>query len=97
MTGVQTYALPISTRHGFDQYFGLPYSNDMMKKAKANGQNVVPLVRGEKVIELLTGDDQDHLTARYTDEAVKFISENINITTYGNLAAISDGNVIGDF
>ena len=31
------------------------------------------------------------------DGAVKFISENINITTYGNLAAISDGNVIGDF
>ncbi len=64
------------TRHGFDEYFGLPYSNDMMKKAKVNGQLVVPLVRNEKVIELLTGDDQDRLTERYTDEALKFITEN---------------------
>jgi len=72
--GDQPEFLP--TRHGFDEYFGLPYSNDMMKKARVNGQLVVPLVRGEKVIELLTGDDQDRLTERYTDEAVKFITEN---------------------
>src|SRR5947207_12036148 len=66
----------LPTRHGFDRYFGLPYSNDMMRKAKVNGQSVMPLVRDEKVIELLTGDDQDRLTERYTDEAVKFITEN---------------------
>ncbi len=72
--GDQPEFLP--TRHGFDHYFGLPYSNDMMKKAKVNGQNVVPLMREEKVIELLAGDDQDRLTERYTDEAVKFIKEN---------------------
>ncbi len=72
--GDQPEFLP--TRHGFDHYFGLPYSNDMMKKAKVNGQLVVPLVRGEKVIELLTGDDQDRLTERYTDEAIKFVTEN---------------------
>ena len=72
--GDQPEFLP--TRHGFDEYFGLPYSNDMMKKAKVNGQLVVPLVRDEKVLELLTGDDQDRLTERYTDEAVKFITEN---------------------
>jgi arylsulfatase A-like enzyme len=72
--GDQPEFLP--TRHGFDRYFGLPYSNDMMKKAKVNGQLVVPLVRDDKMIELLTGDDQDRLTARYTDEAVKFITEN---------------------
>ena len=63
------------TRHGFDHYFGLPYSNDMMRKAKDSGKNVVPLVRDEKLIELLTGDDQDRLTERYTDEAVKFIKD----------------------
>ena len=38
--GDQPEFLP--TRHGFDRYFGLPYSNDMMKKAKVNGQ-LVPL------------------------------------------------------
>jgi arylsulfatase A-like enzyme len=72
--GDQPEFLP--TRHGFDHYFGLPYSNDMMKKARVNGQLVVPLVRDEQVIELLAGDDQDRLTERYTDEAVKFINEN---------------------
>ncbi|MEI6234207.1 MAG: sulfatase [Planctomycetota bacterium] len=72
--GDQPEFLP--TRHGFDHYFGLPYSNDMMKKAKVNGKLVVPLVRDEKVIELLEGDDQDRLTERYTDEALKFINEN---------------------
>lgn len=72
--GDQPEFLP--TRHGFDGYFGLPYSNDMMKKAKVNGQLVVPLVRGEQVIELLTGDDQNRLVERYTDEAVKFITRN---------------------
>ncbi len=72
--GDQPEFLP--TRHGFDQYFGVPYSNDMMKKSKVNGQLVVPLVRQDKAVELLTGDDQDRLTERYTDEGVKFITEN---------------------
>jgi arylsulfatase A len=72
--GDQPEFLP--TRHGFDQYFGLPYSNDMSMKAKVNGLPVVPLMRDDKVIELLTGDDQNRLTERYADEAVKFIHEN---------------------
>ena len=72
--GDQPVFLP--TRHGFDHYFGIPYSNDMLKPAKVNGQRVVPLVRDEKVQELLLEDDQDGITARYTDEAVKFVTEN---------------------
>lgn len=72
--GDQPEFLP--TRHGFDHYFGIPYSNDMLRPAKANGQRVVPLVRDEKVQELLSEDDQDGITARYTEEAVKFITEN---------------------
>ena len=72
--GDQPVFLP--TRHGFDHYFGIPYSNDMLKPAKVNGVKVVPLVRDERVQELLTDDDEDGITARYTDEAVKFITEN---------------------
>ncbi len=72
--GDQPEFLP--TRHGFDHYFGIPYSNDMLKPAKVNGKKVVPLVRDEKVQELLEEDDQDGITARYTDEAVKFITKN---------------------
>ena len=72
--GDQPEFLP--TRHGFDHYLGVPYSNDMLRPEKVNGVRVVPLVRDEKVQELLAEDDQDGITARYTDEAVKFITEN---------------------
>ena len=65
------------TRHGFERYFGLPYSNDMMKKHVGSDKPVVPLMRDEKVIEMLAGPEQDRLTERYTDEAVRFITENI--------------------
>ena len=64
------------TRHGFDQFFGLPYSNDMQVGSKEKGVPVVPLMRGETVIELLAEKEQDQLTERYTDEAVKFITDN---------------------
>jgi arylsulfatase A-like enzyme len=72
--GDQPEFLP--TRHGFDHYLGLPYSNDMQRKAVGGKQPVVPLVRDDKVLELLEGADQDRLTERYTEEATKFIREN---------------------
>ena len=71
--GDQPEFLP--TRHGFDHYFGIPYSNDMQSRVPKEGRSVVPLVRDDKLIEQLTGDDQDRLTERYTEEAVKFIRQ----------------------
>jgi arylsulfatase A-like enzyme len=82
--GDQPKFLP--TRRGFDHYLGLPYSNDMggptnvpAKKAatkKATGEAtprpLLPLLRDQKVIEAPA--DQDTLTARYTEEAVRFIT-----------------------
>jgi arylsulfatase A len=76
--GDQAEFLP--TRHGFDHYLGLPYSNDMGGKApKKTAREVdspppLPLMQNEKVIEAPA--DQDKLTALYTREAVKFISAN---------------------
>ena len=80
--GDQPEFLP--TRHGFDHYLGLPYSNDMgaiVPKAGKNAKNPkrpprppLPLVRDGAVIEAPA--DQDTLTARYTQEAVKFINTN---------------------
>ena len=64
------------TRYGFDHYFGLPYSNDMLRPAADTGQRLIPLMRDDAVIELLSADDEDHLTRRYTEEAVKFIHAN---------------------
>jgi arylsulfatase A-like enzyme len=48
--------------HGFDYYFGIPYSNDMMP---------TPLMRNVEVIE--EPAKQDTLTRRYTEEAISFI------------------------
>jgi arylsulfatase A len=71
---------------GFDRSFGLPYSNDMDGRAEIlkgkggsgsptpphDGWNV-PLLRDGKVVEQPA--NQTTLTKRYTEEAVKFITE----------------------
>ena len=72
--GDQPEFLP--TRQGFDRYFGIPYSNDMQKRSKETGQQVVPLLRDDKVAELLTDQQQTRIVERYTDESVGFIREN---------------------
>lgn len=76
--GDQPEFLP--TRHGFDHYYGLPYSNDMGGNGNPNPnaktRPPLPLVRDAKVIEAPA--DQDTLTARYTDEAVQFITASKN-------------------
>lgn len=69
--GDQPEFLP--TKQGFDHYLGIPYSNDMQKTAKDSGQKVVPLLRDDKVVELLTEEDQTRIEERYTEEAVGFI------------------------
>jgi arylsulfatase len=51
-------------RHGFDSYFGLPYSNDMPKLRFIRG--------GESLDEPV---EQPTLTQRFTDEAQKFIRD----------------------
>src|SRR3989475_4492633 len=64
------------TRHGFDEYFGLPYSNDMWPNHPANPKNYppLPLIQGEQVVGLMP--DQTQLTTWYTDHALRFIERN---------------------
>jgi arylsulfatase A-like enzyme len=63
----------LPTHHGFDEYFGLPYSNDMLPRAK-NKFPELPLIEGDKTIE--TSPDVNQLTRRYTEHAVSFIERN---------------------
>jgi arylsulfatase A-like enzyme len=72
--GDQPEFLP--TKQGFDHYFGVPYSNDMQKKSKETGERVVPLLRDDKVAELLTDTQQSRIVERYTEEATGFIRTN---------------------
>ncbi|MEM9479370.1 MAG: sulfatase [Verrucomicrobiota bacterium] len=74
------------TDQGFDESFGLPYSNDMdpregiLHREHAGAQNPpidgwdVPLLRNNEVIERPA--NQVTLTKRYTEESVKFIEAN---------------------
>ncbi len=76
----------LPTKHGFDYYFGIPYSNDMdkTKAGQLEGRQEfwepkieyfnVPLMRNEEIIERPA--DQNTITKRYTEETVKFIKEN---------------------
>ncbi|MDR2388171.1 MAG: sulfatase [Tannerellaceae bacterium] len=77
-------------QNGFDDYLGLPYSNDMWPMDYAGNRvtpesnlpnklryPALPLVDGnETVRELWTLADQGELTGLYTERAVRFIEEN---------------------
>lgn len=68
----------LPTRHGFDEYFGLPYSNDMWPNHPTAGDRYppLPLIEGEEVVEL--DPDQRNLTTWYTERAVDFIDDHAN-------------------
>ena len=77
----------LPTRHGFDEYFGLPYSNDMWPHhpgdggtppARRRGQFPdLPLIEGEQPKILpVTAEHQRQLTTWYTEHAVDFIDRN---------------------
>ncbi len=68
--GDQPEHLP--TEHGFDYYYGIPYSNDMQQAKR--GDPPLPIVQNKEVIEAPA--DQSTLTKRYTEEAIKFIETN---------------------
>lgn len=78
----------LPTNNGFDYYFGIPYSNDMDRlqgddykdywkrpndSIKTEHFNV-PLLRNTEIIERPA--NQNTITTRYSDEAVKYIKEN---------------------
>jgi arylsulfatase A-like enzyme len=75
----------LPTAHGFDSYFGIPYSNDMDKVyfEKPNKETLmnpkvgywnVPLMKNLEVVERPA--DQTTITKRYTEKTVEFIKAN---------------------
>ena len=67
----------LPTNHGFDAYFGIPYSNDMTPDSTKNPNPYarrhppLPLVEGVTTVE--TEPDQTQLTRQYTERAIAFI------------------------
>jgi arylsulfatase len=86
--GWQKEFLPL--QHGFDEFVGLPYSNDMwphdditgkkLPKGKGRGDYPeLPLIVGNETVETISSlKDQDKLTTLYTEKAVDFIDRNAN-------------------
>jgi arylsulfatase A-like enzyme len=73
--GDQPEFLP--TNHGFDEYYGLPYSNDMgiQGPPEKRAERVpLPLMRDGEVIQ--EQPDQRGLTERYMEQCVRFIRDN---------------------
>ncbi len=70
--GDQPAHLP--TEHGFDSYFGIPYSNDMAIMPRRPNSPPMPLLRNTEVIQEQPA--QAPLIERYTEECVSFIREN---------------------
>ncbi len=68
----------LPTRQGFDEYFGIPYSNDMWPLHPWQGTVFdfpeLPLVEDEEVIDTL--HDQSLITSWYTERAVDFVNRN---------------------
>lgn len=67
--GDQPEFLP--TNHGFDEYFGIPYSNDMGRQVNHRDHPPLPLMRNKEVIQ--QQPDQRGITERYVDEALQFM------------------------
>jgi arylsulfatase A-like enzyme len=65
-------------KHGFDTFFGIPYSNDMWPLHPQQGKGFnfgpLPLYENEQIIDTLT--DQSLLTTQITERSIKFIENN---------------------
>ena len=66
--GDQVEFLP--TRHGFDAYYGIPYSNDMGVQVR-NNWPPLPLMEDEQLLQ--AQPDQANLIERYTERSIEFM------------------------
>ncbi|UCD76173.1 MAG: sulfatase, partial [Phycisphaerales bacterium] len=79
--------LPV--HHGFDEYYGIPYSNDMWPfhpayvdlppnaAKRKQGYPDLPLIEGDQIANpIVTGEDQAQFTTQFAERAVSFIKRN---------------------
>jgi arylsulfatase len=66
-------------QHGFDEYCGIPYSNDMwpFHPQAASYYPDLPLIEGNEIANpKITPEDQAQMTTLFTKRAVRFIEQN---------------------
>lgn len=70
------HAAFLPTRHGFDEFYGIPYSNDMWPyhPESPNSWGDLPTIEGDSIVGYNT--DQSRFTTDFTDRAVAFVERN---------------------
>ena len=67
--------------HGFDEYYGIPYSNDMWPyhPQTPTAYPPLPMIEGVRIVNPeVTAADQEQMTTQFTERAVQFIERNRN-------------------
>ncbi len=69
----------LPTRHGFDEFYGIPYSNDMWPYHPENPDawGDLPTIDGDEIVGFNT--DQNRFTGDLTRRAVSFIKRNADV------------------
>ncbi len=82
--GFQKKFLPL--QHGFDEYFGIPYSNDMWPNHPVNKDYYppLPLIEGNETVA--TNPDQSQFTTWFTERTIQFIKKNKDKPFFAYLA-----------
>ncbi|UBM60209.1 sulfatase [Marinilongibacter aquaticus] len=65
----------LPTNHGFDEYFGIPYSNDMWPNHPTSKNYYPPLPLIENTKTIATNPDQNMFTTWFTEKTVGFIKK----------------------
>ncbi len=81
-------------RQGFDEFFGIPYSDDMVEN-RAQGWPPLPLMRNDRVVSAPV--DRDYLTQRYTAEAIDFMTRHRDRPFFLYLAHAMPGSTARPF
>jgi arylsulfatase len=72
--GFQQEFLP--TNHGFDEFYGIPYSNDMWPyhPERPDGYPDLPLYENKAIVNpAVTPEDQEQFTTEFTERTIEFI------------------------
>jgi arylsulfatase A len=67
----------LPTNNGFDEYLGIPYSNDMWTKSPGSDKydTPPPLIEDTTILEHLSDPRQQLLTEIYTDNSIEFMNK----------------------
>jgi arylsulfatase A-like enzyme len=82
--GFQKQFLP--PNHGFDEYYGIPYSNDMWPNHPVNKNYYPPLPLIEGLTVIATNPDQSQFTTNFTERTINFIKKNKDKPFFAYLA-----------